>query len=78
MKRHRDGLYFENRSDPDNTLVIAITQSGELSVVVSEEHAVDSYNATFSCSFYMSRKDAAALRDYMNKWFGPIEPPEGQ
>lgn len=71
-------LYFEKRGDPDNAITIVLAKSGELCVSVSEEQAVDSYNSTFECSFNMSTKETAALRDYLNRNAAPAwttEPP---
>lgn len=61
-------IYFEHPSDPDNTITVA--HEGEhVSVVVSEERAVDSYNRNFTCSFELSESQARELRDFLIHYF---------
>jgi hypothetical protein len=62
-------IYIENPSDPENALTLYRTKSDELAISVSEERAVDSYNATFECTLYVSPREARIIRDYLIKWF---------
>jgi len=38
---------------------------GRLSISVSQEQAVDSYNQMFSCTTILTREDAMRLRDWL-------------
>lgn len=61
------GLHLENPCDSENVLTVSATEAG-VCISVSDEKAVDSYNETFECAFVMTRKDAIALRDYLNNY----------
>ncbi len=41
-----------------------------LTVSVSEEKAIDSYNSQFECSYILSRGEAEALYDWLGKALG--------
>jgi hypothetical protein len=65
-----DGIfYYEEERDPDNVAVIFPNQGGGLTVSVSEEHAMDSYNQTLECTVALDAKQAERLRDLLNEWF---------
>lgn len=62
-------FYYEDPSDRENVVVIFPTKSGGLTVAVSEEQAVDSYNDSFECSMHLSKERAERLRDRLCEWF---------
>ncbi len=62
---HEHGFYWESRSDSENALVVFLNEADGLSVAVSDEKAVDSYNSTFECCAFLDREDAERLRDYL-------------
>lgn len=62
-------FFWENPSDPDNVLNLFRNEKGGLSIAVSEEHAVDSYNSTFECSAFLTEDEGVRLRDYLNAAF---------
>ncbi len=64
-----DRLYFEDPQDADNTITAHPNEDGGLTVTVSEERAVDSYNQMFNLMFALSRAQALELRDHLNRWF---------
>ena len=65
MKR---GFYWEGDGlSYDNAISIFLNQKDELTIAVTQEQAVDSYNQTFECTAYLSRQDAERLRDYLVK-----------
>lgn len=74
MKPTADQLYFESPDDPDNTAVFFANADGGLTVSVSEEVAIDSYNSDIECTVYLSADEARRLRDYLNANFGAVEP----
>jgi hypothetical protein len=49
-------LYVESPYDPDNSLTAVPLADGGVSISVSDEQAVDSYNATFECDIDLSRE----------------------
>jgi len=70
MMAEKDGrLYFEAKGDPENVAVFYANRDGGLTVSVSDEQAVDSYNTTFECTFYLSADQAQQLRDLLNVEF---------
>lgn len=57
-------LRFENPSDYDNAITILITYEG-ISVSVSDEQAIGSYNEDIECDFHLSKEQAIELRDWL-------------
>ena len=64
------GFWWEDPSDRANVVSIFVNDGGGLSVGVSEEKAMDSYNVEFECHAFLTRDDAIRLRDYLNVAFG--------
>ena len=64
-------LVIEDPRDEENNAIFCVhTDRSELTVVVSEEQAVDSWNRTFTCSFDMNREQAILLRDFLIRNLG--------
>lgn len=55
---------YENPQDGDNTINVGRTDDGVV-VAVSEERAVDSYNAYFTLEIDLPLREAQALRDWL-------------
>lgn len=64
-------FYWETPHDADTALVAVPQEDGSLSVSVSEEQAVDSYNSYFDCTITLPRAQAEKLRDMLNEAFPP-------
>lgn len=62
-------LMLENPNDSDNCLTLAVSESGRLIVSVSDEQAVDSYNAKFECSIHIPAKLVPQLVKYLTDSF---------
>ena len=62
---------YVNPRDPDNEIEVTRSSGyspdpdGWITVTVSDEKAVDSYNQTFSCSIMLSDDVARALLDHL-------------
>lgn len=65
MTDRKQGFYWENESDPDNAMSIFLNQGGGLSIAISDEKAMDSYNQTFECAAFLNRAEAERLRDFL-------------
>lgn len=70
-------LVIENpRSAGDNVLVVAVWKNGNIIVSVSDEKAVDSYNAVFECSISLrpdeARKVSRFILDSLEKNLSPV------
>ena len=62
----QDGkFYWEHPSDPDNVVTVFFNEAGGLSVAVSNEQAIGSYNESIECHAFLDQDDAARLRDYI-------------
>lgn len=72
-------LHFEAGGSEEDSVTFAITDGDEalfrprkgkfVAVSVAEEHAVDSYNSTFECTFHLDETQAIAVRDWLNAHF---------
>lgn len=67
ITQKKQGFYWEDPSDAENAITVFLNQGGGLSIAVSEERAMDSYNQTFECSAFLARADAERLRDYLTE-----------
>jgi hypothetical protein len=71
MKRRvPDSLQFEPSESFEEGATFAALDNGGLLVSVSEEKAVDSYNASFECNMTMTPMQVRQLRDWLNAKFG--------
>lgn len=66
---HKGRYYFEVDSDPQNAMTLFANKSGGLTIAVSEEKAMDSYNEAFECSISLDANEAKKLRNYLLKYF---------
>lgn len=57
---------YTNNSDPDNEISCKVI-NGTMRIAVSDEKAVDSYNAVFECEIFLNSENAKKLRDYLLK-----------
>ena len=62
--------YFEWKEVPENCFdcdseLEVISDDDSVTISVTEEKAVDSYNATFTCSVRLPRETARTLRDFL-------------
>ncbi len=77
---HRDagwtGFYFEAPGNPDNVMVLFANQGGGVTVAVSEERAMDSYNEGFELTIELPENAAKQLRDYLVEIFPPADSPK--
>lgn len=70
----RDNVWTIDRSASwDGEIVVAATKNG-VSIAVSEEKAVDSYNQTFTCTMELSREEAEKLAVFLIRLATPPSP----
>ena len=55
--------------DPEDLAELLRLRNGRLEIMVSDERAVDSYNARFDCSIILTPEQAAELRDWLASKF---------
>jgi hypothetical protein len=64
--------------DPDSSVTVALRSDGSLTLSVSEEQAVDSYNQYFSCDFTLTDQQAMELRDFLCRLYPTPSSPKGR
>ncbi len=58
----RDNVWtMDNSASWDGAVIVVAATSAGVSIAVSEEKAVDSYNAEFTCTIQMTPEEALAL-----------------
>lgn len=62
----REAWGYEPNAWGDPAIHVTVTEGGVL-VEVTEEHAMDSYNSTFTCSITLPPEKVAELAEVLNK-----------
>jgi len=58
-------IFFEPSYSSEEGVVFAINEAGGVTVNVSEEKAMDSYNLSFTCTMSMTREQTIKLKEWL-------------